>query len=96
MNDEKLMDVLPILMQEYSNALRKHPAFARTRQEVVSIIAEELGELAKEINDEAENNRIGLTRRCFNERAMIEAAHVAVTAIRTMQILNDKRSVFHG
>ncbi len=30
------------------------------------------------------------------ERAMIEAAHVAVTAIRTMQILNDKRSVFHG
>ena len=79
-DDKKLMEVLPILRREYDKAVAKHPVFARNSAEAACLIAEELGELAKEINDKAANGE-------WRDRALIEAAHVAVTAIRTIQML---------
>lgn len=87
MEDEKLLAVLPILRREYNAAVGKHPTFAMSLPEGVSLIAEELGELAREINDELANNRKGLTGLKFKEKALTEAAHVAVTAIRLMQMV---------
>lgn len=79
LDNENLMEVLPILRMEYDKAVTKHPKFPHG-QGAISIIAEELGELAKEMND---GRLIG-----WRKRALIEAAHVAVTAIRTMEMLN--------
>ena len=82
-DDKKLMEVLPILRREYDKAVAKHQQFARNSAEAVCVIAEELGELAKEVNDKAANGE-------WRDRALIEAAHVAVTAIRTMEMLKGK------
>jgi len=79
LDNENLMSVLMILRREYDAAVSKHPEFP-SGQSAISIITEELGELAKEMND---GRLIG-----WRERAMTEAAHVAVTAIRTMEKLN--------
>lgn len=80
MKSDDFDEALDIVRDEYDKAIQKHPVFARTRQEVVSIIAEELGELAMEMND---------FECCpgWVDRAITEAAHVAVTAIRTIQML---------
>ena len=83
LDNEKLMSVLPILRREYDAAVAKHPSFPGNAPEAVCLITEELGELAQEINDIFE---------CVpgaQERALIEAAHVAVTAIRTMEMLKN-------
>jgi len=85
MEDEKLLAVLPILRREYDAAVAKHPTFAMSHAEAVSLIAEELGELARELNDAWD---------CVpgaQERAFVEAAHVAVAAIRTMQMLRSEK-----
>ncbi len=92
MKDERKLKILSILWREYDNAMRKHPTFEDTPAAAVSVITEELGELAKEVNNEAERNRLGLTETAFRERALIEAAHVAVTAIRTMEMLADNET----
>ena len=81
MKNKDILDaVLKIVRDEYRLAVEKHPEFPQG-QAAVSIIAEELGELAKELNDarDAVPGAAG--------RAIIEAAHVAVTAIRTIQTL---------
>ena len=84
-------EVLKILFDEYDEAGKKHPNFAVHGAHAVSLILEELGELAKEGNDEIEHRDMdnpdlgALAWR--QERAIREAAHVAVTAIRTMQML---------
>ena len=84
-------EVLKILFDEYDEAVKKHPNFAVHGAHAVSLILEELGELAKEGNDEIEHRDMdnpdlgALAWR--QERAIREAAHVAVTAIRTMQML---------
>ena len=78
--DENLMQALKIVRREYDKAVKKHPHFARNSTEAVCVIAEELGELAKEVNDKAANGE-------WRKRAITEAAHVAVTAIRTIQML---------
>ena len=78
LDDEMMMEILPLLRREYDKAVQKHPEFTRIGANAVCIIAEELGELAKEINDGAPGCK---------QRAIIEAAHVAVTAIRTMEML---------
>ena len=91
MEDERLLAVLPILSREYDAAVGKHPTFALSLPEAVALITEELGELAREINDELANNRKGLTGLKFREKAVTEAAHVAVTAIRLMQKLEVDR-----
>lgn len=77
-------DILPVLRREYELAVEKHPEFAWNHMRAVSIITEELGELAKELNDY-------YISPGAEDRAMIEAAHVAVTAIRTMQMLSKER-----
>lgn len=79
-DDKKLMEVMPILRREYDKAVAKHQQFARNSTDAVCVIAEELGELAKEVNDKAANGE-------WRKRALTEAAHVAVTAIRTIQML---------
>lgn len=76
--DEKLMQALKIVRREYDKAVQKHPEFPAGAG-AVCIIAEELGELAKEYNDS--------TICHYPDRAITEAAHVAVTAIRTIQML---------
>lgn len=78
-DDKKLMEVLPILRREYDKAVAKHPEFP-AGDSAVCVITEELGELAKEVNDKAANGE-------WRKRALTEAAHVAVTAIRTIQML---------
>ena len=77
--DEHLMQALKIVRREYDNAVRKHPEFATTDLQAVSIITEEVGELAKELNEACVPGA--------HDRAITEAAHVAVSAIRTMQML---------
>ena len=77
--DDNLTKVLNLIRQEYAKACEKHPEFGNFYTDAVSIITEELGELAKEINDDCVPGA--------KERALTEAAHVAVTAIRTMQML---------
>lgn len=81
LDDKMMMEVLPILRREFDAALAKHPEFPGYPEEAVSIILEELGELAKELNDRKEG---------WNERALNEAAHVAVTAIRTMTMFTEE------
>lgn len=80
--DEKLMQALKIVRLEYDKAVQKHPEFPAGAG-AVCIIAEELGELAKEIND---RHKVPDWR----DRAITEASHVAVTAIRTMEMLKGK------
>lgn len=76
--DEKFLDVLRILRKEYINAVAEHPIFAGSDSQAVCIITEEVGELAKAVN---EGNK---------EEEITEAAHAAVTAIRMMEMLLDK------
>lgn len=90
--DEKLFEALKVVRREYDAAVAKHPAFPVSLIGAVSVISEELGELARECNDITfgEIPKIGnkvsgiLDAR---QRALTEAAHVAVTAIRTIQML---------
>lgn len=65
---------LEIVALELGRAKAKHPEFPQWNSDRLSIIAEELGELAAAINDE-ENK----------DRQVEEAAHVAVTAIRFIE-----------
>lgn len=60
--------------KEYAKAKAKHPVFPDNPAEGLSIIAEELGELAEAVNDQQ-----------GKERMKEEAAHVAVTAIRFIE-----------
>ena len=69
--------ILKIITDEYDAAVAKHPCFAGSRMHAVSLITEELGELAQAINDNDIYN------------AITEAAHVAVTAIRMMTALRE-------
>lgn len=77
--DEKLMQALKTVRREFDKAVQKHPEFPAGAG-AVCIIAEEIGELAKEVND---RHKVPDWR----DRAITEAAHVAVTAIRTIQML---------
>ena len=73
MINEPLLDILPILRKEYDLAKEKHPFFPDD-VDALSIIMEEVGEVARAINDGEGDERIAT-----------EAAHVAVTAIRLME-----------
>jgi NTP pyrophosphatase (non-canonical NTP hydrolase) len=66
--------VSSIVGKEYFKAKDKHPMFPDNPAEALSIITEELGELAQAIND-------GESK----DRQIEEAAHVAVTAIRFIE-----------
>lgn len=64
------------VISELIRAKEKHPEFPENPAEALCIISEELGELAEAINDKQSN-----------ERMREEAAHVAVTAIRFLEML---------
>ena len=64
------------VLNQLAKAKAKHPIFPSNPSEGLSIITEELGELAEAIND---NQSV--------ERMKEEAAHVAVTAIRFLEEL---------
>lgn len=61
---------------QLTKAKVKHPEFPDNPTEALCIITEELGELAEAINDKQSK-----------ERMREEAAHVAVTAIRFLEML---------
>lgn len=65
---------IEIVARELGRAKAKHPEFPQWNSARLSIIAEELGELAAAIND----------GEC-KDRQIEEAAHVAVTAIRFIE-----------
>ena len=65
------------VISELIKAKEKHPEFPDNPAEALSIITEELGELAEAINDKQ-------SKECMRE----EAAHVAVTAIRFLEMLD--------
>ena len=79
-DDGGFASALKIVLMEYDKAVQKHPQFAVSDMHAVSLIAEELGELAQELNDAAPE---------WRKSAMAEAAHVAVTAIRMMERLKE-------
>lgn len=64
------------VLEQLEKAKAKHPIFPSNPADGLSIIAEELGELAEAINDQQSR-----------ERMKEEAAHVAVTAIRFLEML---------
>lgn len=72
--ENKNNTALEIVALELGKAKAKHPDFPYLYSERLSIMMEELGELAAAINDEEKKERI-----------VEEAAHVAVTAIRFIE-----------
>lgn len=72
------------LRQEMIRAVKLHPVFPQG-QAAVSIIAEELGELAKELNDMQDGVPGAL------DRAYHEAMHVTVTAYRELIELAEEK-----
>ena len=81
--------VFLMLCREMHEAKAKHPGFTPSLSGAVSIITEELGELAQVVNDRLENLNPSCGSPTWRDRAMTEAAHVAVTAIRTMHMLKE-------
>jgi NTP pyrophosphatase (non-canonical NTP hydrolase) len=71
MNEKTALEIVAL---ELGKAKGKHPEFPCRCADRLSIVMEEVGELAAAINDE-ENK----------ERLIEEAAHVAVTAIRFIE-----------
>ena len=79
MIENKEAAALEIILLELQAALEKHPEFAMTTAyQTVYLIAEELRELAKAVND------------ADWDSAVTEAAHVAVTVIRTIQFIKER------
>lgn len=70
------------LEHEYDRALLQHPEeWSESMEECLPLIVQEVGELAAEINN---GNEFG---------AMEEAAHVAVTCIRFVEMLAKRNSL---
>lgn len=86
-DNPKLLSALPILRDEFDKAQLKHPTFPDNETEMSTVMMEELGEFSKEVNDRADG---------WRERALTEAAHVAVTAIRSMNTLMKKMEAENG
>ena len=74
LDDEKLMTVLPVLRLEHMRAKAKHPRFPADPAAALAIVTEEMLELARAVNDGEPRSRV-----------REEAAHVAVTAIRLLE-----------
>jgi NTP pyrophosphatase (non-canonical NTP hydrolase) len=78
MNNTLEMPII-VIDDELYKARKKHPYFPEYPSEALSIIMEEVGELAVAIND-----------RESDERMIEEAAHVAVTAYRFIEKMMEK------
>ena len=89
--DRKTRDVfkaeLENVWEAYISATQKHPVFADSYVQAVSLITEELGELAKEVNDMSRDADTWDAKKEYLSKAYTEASHVAVTALRTMTML---------
>ncbi len=72
--DDKRKDVFSILLIEVEKAERKHPEYPADPAEALAIIAEEMLELTRAVNDGEDKQRL-----------IEEAAHVAVTAFRFIE-----------
>lgn len=77
MMDERVRGMIHSL---YYQAERKHPEFANSPEHGVCVIGEEFGEMAKEILEKKDG---------WETRTLSEAGHVAVTAIRMMEMMAD-------
>lgn len=78
---------LACVKEELYAAKQKHPRFALGFAEGICVMVEEIGELAEALNDMqamTHIREINAARDC----ARIEAAHVAVTAVRFMEMLD--------
>lgn len=67
-----------IFYKSFHSAYENHPEFAESPEQAICVITEEFGELAKEILEKKDE---------WEYRAIIEASHVAVTAIRLMEMM---------
>ena len=76
--DERVRGMIHSL---YYQAEKKHPEYANSPEQGVCVIAEEFGELAREILEKGDG---------WESRSFIEAGHVAVTAIRMMEMMADE------
>lgn len=87
----KTSDVFEIdfenVWEAYQSATQKHPVFADSYGQAVSLITEELGELAREVNDMSRDADTWDAKKEYLSKAYTEASHVAVTALRTMTML---------
>lgn len=73
--------------EELYAAKQKHPQFAVGFAEGICVMVEEIGELAEVLNDMQTLDRPDKIAGA-REAAQIEAAHVAVTAVRFMEMLD--------
>lgn len=80
--DEKMKEVFGLVLIELEKAKKKHPGFPAAYSMQCMIIGEEYGELCQAVNDFM-NCIEGATR----EHILKEAAHVAVTSLRTIEHL---------
>lgn len=78
--------VLQRVLDAVAAAKKKHPEFATSAAHGVSLVAEETGELAQEINDMISADSVTRSAECL-DAARYEAAHVAVTALRLLEFL---------
>lgn len=84
-------EVLRRVLNEKFYAEKKHPCFCNDLAHGVSIIVEEIGEMAQAVNDMlAASNKAEAEKH--RPAAVTEAAHVAVTALRLMEKLNEEDS----
>lgn len=74
----KTEEAFAMVLVELEKAKRKHPEFPEDPAEALAIIAEEMLELVRAVND-----------RESKERQKEEASHVAVTAIRFIASMMD-------
>lgn len=83
----KNQKVRRILYGLYYSAKSKHPEFADSPEQGVCVIGEEFGEMAKEILEK---------KNGWKTRTLIEAGHVAVTAIRMMEMIPETETEWNG
>ncbi len=77
--------VLQRVLDEVAHAKEKHPEFAVSALHGASLVSEETGELAQAVNDIMSADGFLAANRCLN-KARAEAAHVAVTALRFLEV----------
>lgn len=78
--DVKREEAFAFLYLELEKAERKHPEFPTDPEKALAIITEEFLELARAVNDQESR-----------DRQKEEACHVAVTAMRFIEAMNQNK-----
>ncbi len=79
----KITEYKPIindLIDELTYAIEKHPRFATNDHEALSILMEEVGEVAKDVNDKKDSE--------FIDKELLQ---VAAVSIRHIKMIRDKK-----